>query len=1134
MAYGAVAQSEQDALLRNDSTSPSPPPAPAPLLASLAFQPLEMDFAIVGSGGLIMEQYEQPAPSTELNRVAPSIPARSDPESCDAQVAGDFPRGLSPPSPVVLSENKRARHHDMEPTHQSHAQATTFSGERSLHSMRCPSPSPMLRTASGRTIPLRHPTPDLHILQGALVAHVEHLEKTAEKLSMTSSIDDAIRQMHNEQKRSDSRRSSLLRSSVEMQANTRQSSSSGSVVDVNSAARSGGFSPGGYIITHRQSISASNRARSASKSSRFSSRPEPEREGRPLEFFENTTIPATSPILSRAASIAEQDEESLTLTRPLVDLADQAPERNRRSTDNKADRPTTSASTNTYEQAQIVFSDFDGEHIASQFKETTADMPAMSRLSRDGRPPMPRPQSYADPATGQQMVYYPAPVPMMLNLPQRLSKVPSKEVRNKRKSQVLNSIPPAARQSASWLPDVLEDEGDADPTSKDATETQEYVPQHHRRTIGGRQSMLDHQHMPPQLRAGTFFEKTGLNQKIEIKGESAVATLDSILDASAFAPVNAFTDHAFAGRLGSEVYGASNKRASKHMDKIPESDPSSKRLTKRKSFSTLLGLGGGDNGDSNGNEQRHSTMSSLNRGTDKGVEHEDDRNSATLSNVRFSSKVGVSSKGANENEPGDDEDDEGQGEDVYHGPPTTLLAELQLRKQHQQQRTRPVAATYPNGMRSTLLELDAVAQVEKNARKQKRVNLAWEDPGSRGLDDDGEDDEDVPLGILFPASAQAQQERTRPLGLMERRELEDNEPLSRRRDRLQGNPRAFQRASTMAGAVVSPPDDDDETLAQRMRRLKAQGGTTTGLPTARPVSGDFTSELMSQFGGEAMEAVQGNKGKAKQVSVTPASEEEETLGQRRKRLLAERAAREKEVGSGADAPEGRPVPTQRRSMADILNVHPAGGARRQSYNLDKPSAGLLGLHDQQSKRRSSAFAGVQNSAPGQRNSALVDFQDPQLQPASRANALLDSQNSHPMTGGFRNGMYNNGAGGMAQAQLPAHGHGAYEGAFTPPTYQPGMELGGYAQQQQMMYPFANPFTPMGYGGTGYAGYGGYAGLGGNGMAGGHNMMDPRMGMGYNVRANPMAASMLQMSDSGQALNQGQIDMVERWRQSVMQ
>lgn len=40
-------------------------------------------------------------------------------------------------------------------------------------------------------------------------------------------------------------------------------------------------------------------------------------------------------------------------------------------------------------------------------------------------------------------------------------------------------------------------------------------------------------------------------------GGSAVATLESILDASAYAPVSAFTDHPIVGQMGAEIYGQS-------------------------------------------------------------------------------------------------------------------------------------------------------------------------------------------------------------------------------------------------------------------------------------------------------------------------------------------------------------------------------------------------------------------------------------------------------------------------------------------------------------------------------------------------------------------------------------------------
>ena len=57
----------------------------------------------------------------------------------------------------------------------------------------------------------------------------------------------------------------------------------------------------------------------------------------------------------------------------------------------------------------------------------------------------------------------------------------------------------------------------------------------------------------------------------------------------------------------------------------------------------------------------------------------------------------------------------------YGDQPTTLLAELQMRKKQQQSRTKTAAKAYPDGMQSTLLQLDAVAQIEAKARKKKRT-----------------------------------------------------------------------------------------------------------------------------------------------------------------------------------------------------------------------------------------------------------------------------------------------------------------------------------------------------------------------------------------------------------------------------
>ncbi len=1086
MAYNAVAQRERDAVYDEDehSTSGSPPPQ---LTSSSPFQPLQVDFDSFGSASLFMEHEQHSLTPHGFNTTVQSIVSKPTQQRYEMLEEDDYTHISPQPSPILSAGRGKMVDQSLpvQPPRQSHVQATTSADNNQSvpPGARPATDGPVVRTAPGGRTDLRHPTPDLQSIQGAHVANVENLEKTAEKLSMTSSIDNAIRQMHNELKRSDSRRSSLLASPIEMPAVARQFSNPSSILEINSAARSGGFSPGGFnMISPQHSFSKSGRGRSASKSSKFGSRPEPELEGRPLDSFVNCST--SSPHLSRSASIAEEQEKTTTITPPVLPaIRPLDPPINLHSrADESAQRPTTSGSTNTLEQAEKLFNDFDGEHYNPQSRDASQIRPKLDarRVSSGNRLSTAMPLSYADPSTGQQMVYYPAPVPMMLNLPQKLSKAPSAMTRDKRRSQVMSSIPPAARKSAIWLPDVLEDVESLklNFAGDDTTEQQEYMPQHQRRSMGGRRTVKDLEHLPPQLRASTFFEPQGISQIVEVKGESAVATLDSILDASAFAPVSAFTDHAFAGRLGAEVYGAATKRASRPISQVP-----AKNIEKRKSLSNILLSKRASSSEllsSQPHEQRRATMSDALGRTKLG------------GSPQLAADEDYDLSGGAEDDPEADEseendEDEGHPDDIiYHGAPTTLLAELQIRKQQQKLRTRPLTTMYPNGMHSTLLELDAVAQVEKKARKQKRVALAWEDPDEIGLDESGDENEDVPLAMLFPHKSAAHIDRTRPMGLMERREMEDNEPLSQRRDRLQGKPpRAMARASTMIGVSTVPVEDEGETLAQRVQRLRAQGGTATGLPTTRPVSGDFTNELMSQFGGEAMDGAKRDaKGKGKDTSGTHPAEEEETLGQRRKRLQAEREAREKEVGAGADTEavlENQPALKTKLSMADILQAHPAAGASRSSsYNLRKTGNGLLGMHERQSAQRTSTMQ--------------------QLQAHQQKN------------GGFMNGNNRDSGAGMMLPQHQTHSSGFAYGTApnghnfaTPYQNQSTMNLGYYPQQQMLMpMPFANPYTAMGYSG---------------------------LGIGYQ---NPMAASLLQMQSLGQELNPRQMDMVERWRQSVMQ
>jgi len=312
------------------------------------------------------------------------------------------------------------------------------------------------------------------------------------------------------------------------------------------------------------------------------------------------------------------------------------------------------------------------------------------------------------------------------------------------------------------------------------------------------------------------------------------------------------------------------------------------------------------------------------------------------------------------------------------------------------------------------------------------------------------------------------------MGLMERRDMEDNEPLSRRRDRLQGRPQQIQRAiTTIPFRGARSPVEDEETLAQRVRRMKEEGGPSNNLPKARPVSGDFASEMMSQFGGDLLDA----KDKGKEISTQPSPEEdnedEETLGQRRKRLQIEKEAQEKEA-----------VLSKRHSLANLLQAHPSAGASHiNSYS--KPPTGLLGLQEKAAAQHASSMpnnldqlrpkAFVVGPVNGNRTGGGIPNSTPQPQ----------HQHQHKIPSNF-NTMYN------------------YNQMFPQPSVGYGFGNG------QMMPQYTNPYS-MPYP---------------NGMQMGYTM--PNMAM-----QNQNAMQMSMMGADFQPLNLAQADMVERWRQSVM-
>ncbi|KAI4861372.1 hypothetical protein F4820DRAFT_69283 [Hypoxylon rubiginosum] len=1053
-------------------------------------------------------------------------------------------------------------------------------------------PMPIVRAASTKSVSLRHPTPDSNTRSSSYVTNIAQLEATAEKLSMTSSIEDAIRDLHEEQKRNESRRSSILAASIGSIPEDNEPvsfpvskplSTASSILETNSAARYGGYSPAGFVMSPNPSLlSNPTRLRSGSgtlsaaesevggfmsrqgpgKSSVRSVRSASKPTLTDIAELEPTTL--TPAAMDAADRLAEEPEEE-TLKIPRMEDIDLTPNAEQYGTSNgydywdqavaearrgdehdgRDDRPPTSAgSTGTYELAEKAFADFDGAHCPSDVDlEETLFMPSLTNgpstdtpflqpfdydlskdeedpnpsrpvISRPIGPPTVRPKSYMDPETGQTMLFYPARVPLMLNLPQKLSKKPKAEARNARRSQVLEKMTETNRQSSTtWLPEFLSDplpdptgsgyeqanhlaaaDLDAEPRVPSGSEGQrqsQFQPRldqgainkdaRKSRTsiidIDKRKSRLDG--LPPQLRASAFFDLPSELPTVQLKDGSAMATLDSILDASAKAPVSAFTDHAFAGTLGSEVYGTEKKRKS-HMKSASTTDLLEPK--KRSSFLHLRKPSALSRHSISQEGQRNASLAGTRMDEAPNGKDEQDEERQRLPSSIDGQPV-----------PGQDQDEESEEEEpLYDGPPTTLLAELQIRKQQQKLRTRPVATAFPNGLHSTLLDMDTVAQIEREARKGKKINLAWEDPNVDPAN--SSEDEDTPLGLLMASRGQNNDmtatiaEINRPLGLMERRDMEDNEPLSRRRDRLQGKEagpvkrqsmmtlgQGMHNVNNASGSLVAPslqlrvhtPEEDEvegETLGERMRRLKAREQGDNLLPQARPVSSAFSTELLSQIGDAFKEDE--NDGKSQDKKLKP--KEEETLGQRRRRLQAEREAREGRVASmmlTSGIANDAPKLTKRHSLADVL------GARNGSRNiLSDPRA--------EADRAKQEEAARYRQSQEQKMAALRN-----QMPSSLSTPNLNRP------GGYMAGRFNDGTGGAIGHLRTSTALGGYPSqSIGTGMMNPGMVANAYATGGSVVGQL--PYVPNGYG---------------------VQMSNP-----YGMPIQPPA----------------QMDRVERWRQSI--
>ncbi|KAL5377679.1 hypothetical protein DPSP01_009604 [Paraphaeosphaeria sporulosa] len=1037
---------------------------------------------------------------------------------------------------------------------------------------------------------LQHPTPDLQSLQGAYVGNIERLEEHAERMSEKGSdLGEEIRKLHQEQKLSDSRRSSLLSAFVAEEPirriDTRSrgasvSSFTNSIVDVNGAARWGGYSPGGYLASPTGSLRSSSsqpalqRQRSNSKASRLDQimRVDEEEEtmerieehpGSPPPRRDSDSQRQQSPPLTRPRSVSsftrQYDEMAQQLQQELrhsVILADSYEHQQQNAYEDRdlPDRPPTAASTDTTHKLRTLWQDFDGTHCPDAVPEDEP-MNFGGNGSRDSSllKPAPGPLPQGAPPPDDGMVYYPAPVPRMLNLPQRLSKVPNTNVQARRRTQLLESMQNENRKSAPWL-----SENGPSPTSPKANRKSRNLA-----------------NLPPQLRASAYFDAPAPAQEFEVKGESAQDTLNNILEASAHAPVSAFTDHPYAGHVGNEVYGQEKKKHQRTGSKANELD----KIESRKSRSSLnlLDTRRNSHGDPLNKLKKRNSSADLNlltvRATESrmslGDELEDHDPDARGPYPNDEHAVHSVDGDREHSEDDEEEEEEEEPEEQYFGAPTTLLAELQMRKAQQKTRNLTAATAFPNGMHATLLELDAVAEIEKKKRLKKKVNLAWE--AQAPPEEDADSDEDVPLGMLYPGrdglanqrkGAATKDDWDRPIGLIAQREIEQNEPLSQRKSRLYGNNRdtklmdptrrntqftelnrSSQHLDVPTSTTPQPESEEDEgeTLAQRIRRLKDQQALDEAVVDVRKstVSHDFATEMMSQFGI--------NEEEKPNPAASPANDgEEETLGQRRARLQAEALAR------GDANPHGsRPPLRASMSMADVLGAHPIDpnnsarkvsdeqllsslpqgsllaknaikqerrrvsrmdlNQRSSTYNLEQP---LLGEGVGRATQDQPIGANIQAYKD---RMAGVNLATPMTAPALSGNPMTNaSMSSVNLLGGQRNSYFP-----QAQSQQPMMGMGGYgmmpQQMMGMQMNMAGMPMGG---MQGMGYP---QMGPMGMAGMRQSSMINLPTMPMSGMNMNMGMMRPGMGMQQNM--GPMMVE--------PPMDPRQRDAIDRWRSSVM-
>ncbi|KAB8337177.1 hypothetical protein FH972_021481 [Carpinus fangiana] len=700
-----------------------------------------------------------------------------------------------------------------------------------------------------------------------------------------------------------------------------------------------------------------------------------------------------------------------------------------------------------------------------------------------------RSQSWAVPPPDEQMVYYPAPVPMNLNLPKRLSRQSSATIQAQRRSQILDAMDTETRRSTRWLPN------DSSLAEQDEPTTHEI-----------KRKTLNLQKLPPQLRASMFFDHQPVPHHLEIQQGSAVLTLERMLDASAQTPIGvAATLPAPRARksrstlMSNEALGLRQSRSSV----MPGTALSNDYLSTPKSLrfdrsSSSLAIQTDALGETKAREYDECTDEDafVQSSKDFSGSVEDDY-------VHVGDTVGADENLLAQEESEDSSGEENHSHELASAQPNTLLAELALRKEQLRSRNRTAAKSFPDGMQSTLLELDEVAQIEKRRRMKKPTQLAWESMEAANSVKAQQADDDIPLAILYGnKSGLVGRAGERPIGLMEKRALDDNEPLSQRRNRLLGirevtshHTRQQSRGSVPIVGVAPQEQSEvemEETLAQRTRRLRSSRllDEAIGLESGkhvRAISDDFASEMMSQLG---VDSSQGINKDAK----TPQTEE--TLGQRKRRLQAERQITGSSANDVNDGQHAHPGLRSTQSLANILAAAPVGV--NKFSNTPIPRVGSIGLLrasevELAARRQHITDRNLRSTTTMRTGGPLVEIPFGDKRPffrgeMSRERQLLDSYNdsfggiaSRPQSTspGPQKSMANKNSAmnlslhydpglhtpspQMYQRQQPwqaAQGHGISSvTSMSVPMIQPGYAFAPNSQAQywqQQMYPTMNP------------------------------------------------------------------------------